>query len=300
MRICNDGSIIFSGRIFSREDLSEIKDIVDTFSALSRTEIAGTVCECLSWYRSNGAYKERECYEFLGLLEERGLIKLPPVRQTKPLGSKTHVKKSKAGEPGRTVCGSLREFQPVRLTLVKDRKGHELWRELVDRYHYLGFRVPFGAHLRYFFHITVEGSQVTAGCLQFSSPAWRIRCRDKWIGWSDSVRASRLQYIVNNSRFLILPWIKVKNLASHVLSLSLNRVRMDWKERYGISPVLAETMVDSSRYRGTCYAASNWIRLGVTSGRGRMDRRNERNGLSPKDVYVYPLCRDFRRQLQGV
>ena len=294
-----DGSVKFSGRIFTKADLAEIKAITDTFSALSRTEIAGTVCESLSWYRPNGNYKQRECYEFLNLLEQEGLIKLPPIRHTKPRGSRTGVSRSCAGETGEQVSGELRDFTPVTLTEVRSREDRKLWQELTDRYHYLGFKVPFGAHLRYFFYISAAGRKILSGCLQFSSPAWRIACRDRWIGWDDTTRAERLQFIVNNSRFLILPWIRIRNLASHVLSLTLKRIVGDWEIRYGVVPVLVETMVDPSLYRGTCYLASNWLKLGETSGRGRMDRRNERLGLSPKTVYVYPLCRDYRRQLLG-
>ena len=300
MNIAYDGSVTFSGRHFTRAELDEIRAIVDTFSALSRTEIAKTICDCIGWYRPNGQYKTRECYEFLGLLEERGLVSLPPVRRTKPIGTRTCIKRTSAGEPREPIEAPLKDCLPVTLSQVKEKEDRQLWQELVDRYHYLGFKVPFGAHIRYFFHINHQGTPKPAGCIQFSSPAWRISCRDKWIGWNDATRAARLQLLINNSRFLILPWIHIKNLASHVLSLSLRRVIEDWSRRYGIRPVLAETMVDPLRYHGTCYRASNWIRLGMTTGRGRMDRRNERQGASPKEVYVYPLSRNFQKLLLGV
>lgn len=299
MEIYDDGSVKFNGRIFSDSDIAEIKDITDTFHSLSRNEIAGTVCDCLGWYRSNGKYKQRECYEFLNLLEQQGIIQLPAIRRTRPRGVRTRIVKTPLGEQRSQVVGQLNDFAPVGLSAVDGKEELQLWKELIERYHYLGFKVPFGAHLRYFFHVTVNGGKSVAGCLQFSSPAWRIACRDKWIGWDDNVRAENLQYIISNSRFLILPWISIKNLASKVLSLALARVADDWKKRYGIHPVLAETMVDPSRYKGTCYKAANWIKIGGTSGRGRMDRRNERLGHSPKMVYVYPLCHDFKGILTG-
>jgi len=297
MKFYNDGSVTFSGRIFSRSDLEEIKDITETFRSLSRNEIAGTVCECLGWYRANGKYKQRECYEFLNLLEQHGIIRLPAVRRTRPRGVQTRIVKTSSGKQQSPIVGRVNEFLPITLSVVGNKSGLELWKELIDRYHYLGFKVPFGAHLRYFCHITVNGQKTVAGCMQFSSPAWRLSCRDKWIGWNDDVRAQNLQYVINNSRFLILPWINIKNLASKLLSLALDCVGNEWKKRYGISPVLAETMVDTSRYEGTCYKAANWIKLGLTSGRGRMDRENKRKGHSPKTVYVYPLCHDFKEIL---
>jgi len=300
MEIYDDGSVRFNGRIFSSSDIAEIKDITDTFCSLSRNELAGTVCECLGWYRANGKYKQRECYEFLNLLEQQGLIRLPPVRRTKPKGVRTRIVKTFSGEQQTPAVGKLNDFVPVTLTTVSSKEEQQLWKEFIDRYHYLGFKVPFGAHLRYLFHITINGSKAVAGCLQFSSPAWRIACRDKWIGWEDDVRGENLQYIINNSRFLVLPWINIKNLASKVLSLALGCVADDWEKRYGIRPVLAETMVDPSRYEGTCYKAANWIKTGRTSGRGRMDRANERYGYSPKIVYVYPLCHDFKEILLGI
>jgi len=299
MKIYDDGSVKFNGRIFSDSDIAEIKDITDTFHCLSRNEIAGTVCDCLGWYRSNGKYKQRECYEFLNLLEQQGIIQLPPIRRTRPRGVRTHIVKTPLGEERSKVVGQLNDFAPVGLTSVNGKEKLQLWKELIERYHYLGFKVPFGAHLRYFFHVTVNGKKTVAGCLQFSSPAWRIACRDRWIGWDDEVRGKNLQYIINNSRFLILPWINIKNLASKVLGLALGCVADDWEKRYGIHPVLAETMVDPSRYEGTCYKAANWIKIGRTSGRGRMDRRNERLGQSPKMVYVYPLRHDFKDILLG-
>jgi len=172
-----------------------------------------------------------------------------------------------------------------------------LFRELVGRHHYLGHAVPFGAHLRYLVYAS-QPERTVVGCLQFSSPAWRMAVRDRWIGWDEGTRRRNLQRVVNNSRFLILPWVRVRNLASRVLSLATRRLEGDWAERYAVEPLLVETLVDPSRYTGHCYRAANWIEVGVTTGRGRMDRERLREGASPKLVFVYPLAREATRQLR--
>jgi hypothetical protein len=180
---------------------------------------------------------------------------------------------------------------------VESRAEHRLYRELVGRYHYLGYRVPFGAQLRYLAYVS-EPRRLVVAAMQFSSPAWRLAARDRWIGWDDARRADNLQRVVGNSRFLILPWVRVRNLASRLLSLLVRRVRADWEEVYGVAPLLAETMVDVSRFRGTCYRAANWIELGLTTGRGRMDREHRRHGRAPKRILIYPLVGDAARRLR--
>jgi hypothetical protein len=164
---------------------------------------------------------------------------------------------------------------------------------LVDRYHPLGHRVPFGAHLRY----TIDSPHGVLGALQFSSPAWRLRSRDQWIGWDDRQRQRGLQRIVCNSRFLILPWVRVPHLASHVLAQAARRIGADWAEAFGVSPWLLETLVDPA-YRGVCYRAANWIPVGLTSGRGRDDHAHQRHGAAPKQVWLYPLAPDARQRLR--
>jgi hypothetical protein len=174
-----------------------------------------------------------------------------------------------------------------------------LFRELVGRHHYLGYAVAYGAQIRYLVYAT-RPMPAVVGCVQFSSPAWRMAARDAWIGWDDETRRKNLQRVVCNSRFLLLPWIRVANMASHVLSLAARRVAADWPRRYGVEVLLVETLVDTSRYRGDCYRAANWIRLGETAGRGRMDREHRRHGAAPKTVFVYPLVKDARRRLREV
>ncbi|MEG3067688.1 MAG: DUF4338 domain-containing protein [Syntrophaceticus schinkii] len=169
--------------------------------------------------------------------------------------------------------------------------------EYVHRYHTLGYKRPFGAHQRYFI-TTGTREKTPLGCLLFAAAAWALTARDEWIGWTQIDRSLRLNLVVNNTRFLIFPWVCVKNLASKSLSLAAKRIRSDWQKRYGYSPVLLETFVNPKKYRGTCYQAANWIYLGKTAGRGRMDRHTKRL-LTPKDIYVYPLAADFRSQLKG-
>ena len=185
---------------------------------------------------------------------------------------------------------------PILLTRVEAKEHRRLWYEYVDRYHYLGYRLPFGVQLRYFIKSgTKQG--VILGCLQFSSPAWKMAPRDRWIQWGDEQRKRNLQKIINNSRFLIFPWVKVKNLASSVLAMAVKTIPDDWQSCYGYRPVLMETLVDQKRFKGICYKAANWIHVGATTGRGRMDRENKRHGMAVKEIYVYPLCNRFRQEL---
>ena len=290
------GTESFCGREVNGDTLIEIKEIVESCSGLSRTELANTVCELWGWKRPRGGLKTVECRQFLEHLESRGLIHLPPGRAGRPSGMKTRVKRTESGEEQSALTGSVGDLSPLNLPRVSSKGERDEWYELVDRYHYLGYRVPFGAQVRYFIE---GGGGKRLGCLQFSSPAWKMAPRDEWIGWNKEQRGRKLQKIINNSRFLILPWVQVKNLASAILALACRIVPGDWEQQYGIRPVLMETLVDTSRYRGTCYQAANWIHLGSTKGRGRQDRRHERHGQSPKAIYVYPLSSRYREALLG-
>jgi hypothetical protein len=185
---------------------------------------------------------------------------------------------------------------PISLARVKTKEERQLWYEYVDRYHYLGYQLPFGAQLRYFIKSGTRQT-LTLGCLQFSSPAWQMAPRDRWIGWDDEQRRRNLQKIINNSRFVIFPWVQVKNLASSVLGLAAKTLPDDWESSYAYRPVLMETLVAQKRFKGTCYKAANWVHVGETTGRGRMDRENTRKGMAVKEIYVYPLSKRFRQQL---
>lgn len=284
----------FCGRAVSDEDWSVIAEIVDS-CGLSRHELARTVCEALGWVRPNGRIKTRECYEYLEVAAERGLLKLPARRETCPRGRRTSIVFTEAGREREPRGGELSDVAPVSLGLVTDAADRALWRELVERYHYLGHKVAYGAQLRYLVFIS-KPQRAVAGCVQFSSAARWLAARDRFIGWDEATRQSNLVRVVNNSRFLILPWLEIKGLASHVLSVAAGVVADDWEEAYWVRPVLLETFVDVGRYEGTCYLAANWTCVGRTSGRGRMDR--ERRWAEPvKSCLVYPLSRDFRRRL---
>ena len=291
-------ALAFSGQPVTAGDLAVIRRLVKLYGGLSRTELANTVCELLEWQRPNGKLKTIECRQFLESLHERSVIELPAMRVGRPRGSRTKVSLSAEGEAREPLVGSLRDVTPLAIERVQTAADRALWRELVERYHYLGHRVPFGAHLRYLIRITRPEPQVI-GCLQFSSPAWRMAARERWIGWDDEARAQRLQHIVNNSRFLILPWVRVRNLASGVLSQAARALCKDWKTHYGLQPWLLETLVDPARFSGTCYRAANWIEVGETTGRGRQDRDHLRHGAQPKTVFVYPLTAHARDRLQG-
>jgi hypothetical protein len=285
----------FCGRQFTPEEMTLVCEVVSTCGGISRRELAYTVCELLDWKRANGKLKERECRDFLEHLEQSGHLKLP---EKKPTGSRTPRKhKSKRGAewPYSGLTGSVEAYTPLCVEPVTKAQQRQLFCDLLSRYHYLGYTMPFGARLQYLVYTHTPRELV--GCLQFSSPAWRLKVRDQWIGWDDATRGRHLQHVVSNSRFLVLA--RIKNLASSMLAAVVSRLRTDWQARYGIDPWLVETMVDRKRYHGGCYRAANWIELGETSGRGRMDRCRLRQGADVKTVLVYPLVKNAACRLRS-
>jgi hypothetical protein len=287
-------SVTYCGRTFSSRELELMRQIAAQFSALGVTEIARTVCELLEWKRPNGGLKNHECRQLLERLAAEGVLTLPELRRLGGRGPRRIDISVPCFEPAPIDC-AVSECAPLQLILVEGKAESRLWREQVERHHYLGCRVPLGAHLRYF----VRDRERELACLLWTSPAWKMQPRDAWIGWSDEQRRRNLQSIVNNGRFLILPWVHVKGLASKILALSARQMPRDWETRYGRRPLLLETLVDAVRFRGTCYRAANWIHVGQTTGRGRMDRKHESHGQSIKDIYLYPLIRDARQYLCG-
>ena len=286
----------FCGQVISKVQLDEIVEIISTFPKLSRSELANTICELFSWKRPTGKLKTVECRQFLERLDAKAVIRLPACRKQYANDTKTNIPRTEQTDTRAAISVKLNELSPILLTRVQDKEHRRLWYEYVDRYHYLGYRLPFGAQLRYFIKSgTKQG--VILGCLQFSSAAWKMAPRDRWIQWDDEQRKRNLQKIINNSRFLIFPWVKVKNLASSSLAMAVKTVPDDWQSCYGYRPVLMETLVDQKRFKGTCYKAANWVHVGATTGRGRMDRENKRKGMAIKEIYVYPLCNRFRQEL---
>ncbi len=288
-------SLTFCGRTFDSQELELMRQIAQEFSALGVTEIARTVCELLEWKRPNGGLKNHECRQLLERLQAEGSLTLPDVRKSGREGSAPGRRIWSRASNRRPWTAPLSECEPLELVLVEGQAESRRWREQVERYHYLGCRVPFGAHLRYW----VRNRERELACLLWTSPAWKMQARDAWIGWSDEQRRRNLQWIVNNGRFLILPWVRVKGLASKILALSARHMPRDWEIRYGYRPLLLETLVDAARFRGTCYRAANWIHVGQTAGRGRMDRDTKRSRSSRQRHLSIRWCATHASDLCG-
>ncbi len=288
-----DGTIrVFSGRTFSPRDIELIKWARKTYPKLPRHEFASTVCELLGWTTPAGRAKWHPCLAFLEQLEAEGIIQLPSVKTTKKTSGKVRITAIEFNT--REINGEINDFEPIELTVVQPGEELKRWRSYVNQYHMLGFKTVFGSRLHYF----VKSRGLELGCIQFSASSWALEERDKWIGWDIDDRTARLNLIVNNSRFLIFPWVHIRNLASKALSLVAKQIQGDWLREYCYAPVLLETFVDLEHFRGTCYKAANWTYLGETKGRGRMDRHTER-ALSKKAIFMYPLQDDFKAVLKG-
>jgi hypothetical protein len=284
----------FCGRTFTVDELRLIKEVVSDCGGISRLELAHTVCELLDWKRPGGGLKARECRDLLERLEIEGTLKLPGKKSIGAIAPRRCIAPVTNGKPYSALCGSVEMFSPIELELVDTPAQRVLFKELVSRYHYLGYTMPYGARLQYLAYVSRPRELV--GCLQFSSPAWRMKARDQWIGWDETTRSLQLQHIVNNSRFLVVA--KIRNLASRLLSLSLKRLSSDWLNRYAVEPFLVETLVDRERFNGGCYRAANFLVLGETTRRGRMDRLNLRQGAAVKTLMVFPLVKNATDRLK--
>jgi hypothetical protein len=275
--------------------VSLIQEVVETCAGISRLELAHTVCELLEWKRPGGGLKARECRDFLERLERQGVLTLPDKKLCGSSKPRRQLAPAEEGQVHSQLSGNVEEFAPLDVKLVESRQQRQLFVELLSRYHYLGYAMPYGARLQYLAYVSRPRREVV-GCVQFSSPAWRMKVRDQWIGWEDATRKLRLQHIVNNSRLLVVA--RIRNLASMLLSCALKRLRVDWRRQYGVDPWLVETLVDRQRFYGGCYRAANFIVLGETSGRGRVDRNHKRHGAQIKTVLVYPLVKNALRRLR--
>jgi len=283
---------IYFGREISEEDISMIQWTVSTFTSLSRTELSATVAESLGWLTPAGKPQAIQCRSCLEALEAEGLITLPAVREAHAAGRRGKSVGFASAPEGPLV----ESVTALGLAQAKSKADRLRWRSYVQEYHYLGYVLEFGPQLRYFIIDKSDGAEL--GCIQFSAAAWALAPRDKWIGWDKAKREANLGLIVKNSRFLIYPWVRVRNLASRALALTAKQLPGDWEELYGYKPALMETFVDSSKFAGTSYKAANWAYLGQTKGRGRGDTHHE-NAAGAKAIYVMPLCKDYRRVLLG-
>ena len=287
------GSIFQCAREISRQELDVIQETVGLFPGLSRSELAATICEHLGWMTAAGGHKIDACMKLLEKLEAKGAVQLPGKREgSGGKRSLSSVVLTSGTEPQPDIVGNLSDVGLVSVEVVKDKELTGLWNEYACRYHYLGYKKPFGYSLRYF----VESARGLLGCLMFAGAARALRARDQWIGWTERQRLRNLAWVINNSRFLIFPWVQVKNLGSHILGQVIRRVKEDWQEHWGYSPVLVETFVDPQHYEGTCYKAANWQYLGMTTGEGLV-RKGKTYTTTPKKIFVKPLVKDFRALL---
>ena len=281
----------YCGRDFSESERQTIRQIITSDDRPNRAKISRRVCEAFGWYKQDGGLKEMSCRVALLRMERDGLIQLPPPE--KGNGNRTaRVRMSTASDPKPDVCVGAGALGPLRLELVVKGTSSQLWNELIERYHYLGHKRLPGAQLRYF----VYGGPHLLAALGFGASAWSVAGRDRTIGWSPNQRKNKLHLIVNNARFLILPWIKSRNLASKILSLASKQIGDDWYSRYHYRPVLLETFVEIGRFAGTCYRAANWQQVGITQGRGKLEKSHQ-GKLPQKYVLLYPLVKDFKQQL---
>jgi hypothetical protein len=287
------GYISQCGRQISAIEVEEIRETVGMFWRLSRWELAQTICEHLGWRSASGSNKVEACMKLLERMESLGEIRLPDKgKYTRVKGRGDFGVCGCETEPGSEVVGSVRDVGEVSLEVVLGKEATGLWNGYVSRYHYLGYKRPFGNYMRYF----IRSERGVLGCIMLAGAAKSMGARDRWIGWSEAQRLRNLGWVINNTRFLIFPWVKVRNLASHVLGQLRVRITGDFRERWRYSPVLMESFVDPRYFDGSCYKGANWEYLGMTTGEGLV-RPGKRYRTSPKKIFVKALVRDFRELL---
>ena len=289
-----NGSTVILGRQITQVEVDLIRGLLAEHSDWHRTRLSRELCRRWDWYNAAGQPKDMACRLLLLKLERAGHIRLP-ARRGPSVNARRHRvvpivphKRERIAEP---LCPLL----PLDIAVVPSAsEDMALLRSLIAQYHYLGVRSAAGENLKY---LVRDRRGRLLGCLWFAAAAWRCKARDRFIGWDDEARKRNLPRVANTTRFLVLPWVRVDNLASHLLSRIAKRISLDWTGKYGHGLYALETFVDRSRFTGACYRAANWSRVGQTTGRTRNDVVNRGPLASVKDVYVYPLNRNFRRGL---
>lgn len=283
--------IKIQGRTLTHGDLDYISALIKDNPDWNRTKISREICTAWNWQTPYGQQKDMACRSMLLKLERRGLIKLPATRR----GCNNSNRKFRQPVLHETypIEGRLSDFTPLKVKVVKQRDERDLFSTYMNLYHYLGLKTVVGENLQY---IISSRNDVPLACMLFGAAAWKTQPRDHFIGWKPEARKKNLYLIANNHRFLILPWVRVKFLASHILSVILKQLSDDWLVKYHHKIFLAETFVECDRFKGTCYKAAGWKTVGETKGRGKDDINNEYK-LPVKHVMVYPLCKDFRQSL---
>ena len=279
-------------RSVTAADVAFIQQLITAHPGASRRRLSQKLCEAWNWTQPNGALRDMVCRGLMLGLHRAGLIELPPVRvQPKNPLAKRAVPDTVAVDT-QPLAVSLAQIQPLVIQQVRRGPDEGLFNSLLQQYHYLGYSQPVGEHLKYL--VTFAGRPIA--CLAFSSAPRHLGSRDRYIGWTPQVRRQHIHLVAYNTRFLILPWVTVPHLASHLLGRVSRQLAGDWEALYDHPVVFVETFVDPQRFRGTCYKAANWVRLGETTGRGK-DAPTKARNRSIKEVLGYALCRDFRAQL---
>jgi hypothetical protein len=280
-------------RTITEDDIPVIQTTVNRHWDKGRKHISKILCKQWDWRQPNGRLKDMACRELLLTLSRKGLITLPP-RLISAHNDKRNRSIPVVEIEQNPLNGNPSQLPPVKLKLVRNTPLEPLYNSLVQQYHYLGYRQIVGNHLKYIAFIEEQ----PVACIGWGSAAWSVKSRDCFIGWNKSTKEKSLHLMANNTRFLILPWISVKYLASKVLALNAKRISEDWIHIYNHPIHLLETFVEKERFKGTCYKAANWIRVGQTKGTAKQGHDHLFHG-NIKDIYLYPLSKDFRKKLTG-
>lgn len=281
------------GRIITAEDLAFIQQLIDNNPESSRRKLSAKLCEAWQWKQANGAPRDMVCRGLLLMLHRAGEIELPPVRFRPPNPLADRSRPASILIDQTRIEGALKKLQPITVEQVRRTADEALYNSLIEHHHYLGYEQPVGEHLKY----VIWAQHRPIACMAWSSAPRHLGCRDRFIGWSGEARRRNIRFIAYNTRFLILPWIRIPHLASHILGQMARVVSKDWEQLYRHPIYFLETFVDTEQFQGICYRAANWIVLGKTTGRGKDDQTNRPN-RSIKQVLGYPLTPRFRELLQ--
>jgi len=285
----------YRGRIITNKDIVYIKDLIAGHPHESRRTLSTQLCEAWQWRQTNGALRDMVCRGMLLMLHRSGLIELPPVKFVPHNPLARRVRPVPVPVDTTPMEVRLRQIQPLEFVQVRRSGDEPLFNSLMEEHHYLGYEQPVGEHLKYL----VWAHDRPIACVAWSSAPRHIGSRDRYIGWSAEARRRNIRFIAYNTRFLILPWVRVEHLASHVLGRMAARISDDWQRMYGHPIYFLETFVDPERFRGTCYRAANWMLLSKTTGRGKQSNSYVPN-RSIKEVLGYPLTKRFRELLGDI